>query len=103
MAKAPGTMTKRSKGWRVVIRINGERHQFGRLECALKETRDTVESLTLGGAHQNHRSPQALREGFNIHVPATMAELIGHVEDNQDGLLQSQHGSGQDQVPPQVG
>ena len=29
MAKAPGTIRKRGTGWQVIIRVNGDRHQFG--------------------------------------------------------------------------
>ncbi len=29
MAKAPGTIRKRGNGWQVILRVNGDRHQFG--------------------------------------------------------------------------
>ena len=29
MAKAPGTIRQRGNGWQVIIRVNGQRHQFG--------------------------------------------------------------------------
>ena len=48
-------------------------------------------------------APRPFRQGGNIHVPAPPAELVGHVQHHQNGLLQSQHGGRQDQVPSQVG
>ncbi len=29
MAKSPGTIRQRGNGWQVIIRVNGQRHQFG--------------------------------------------------------------------------
>ncbi len=29
MAKAPGTIRKRGNGWQVILRVNGDRYQFG--------------------------------------------------------------------------
>jgi integrase len=48
MAKAPGMIRKRGTGWQVVIRVNGERHQYGpRNEPLLADaSRNDVEEWT---------------------------------------------------------
>ena len=81
----------------------GSRVGSGLGHGAGQKIEDLVDVFAAARADQRHRRAEFVRELAQIQFAAAIAQIVGHVQDDQRGQAQRQNRRRQHQVAPQVG
>lgn len=92
MAKAPGTIRQRGQSWNVIIRMDGERHEFGPRSVpflGVAETRKEVEEWTWRKHAELKEEAEAAVRRDELDEPeaVTFSELVDRFREEEVPLL----------------
>ena len=88
MAKSPGLIRRRGRGWLVVLRVNGDRHQFGpRREkfLGLAESKSEVTEWAWGKLME--LEAQAKRKAQGLRSAVSFSELLKRYREEELPVL----------------